>query len=145
MDSAAITLWVKKEGDASWAEVTVDSTISVARMIEEIVRKLPSLQGKDLSTLTLHVAAYKVGKDLGAALDSRTTVAAAGLEDGASIVITATGVATSAVRAAAAGACLFHLFSQPAGPAAVGRDVCCFILPPCHPSHFRTPLQRLSR
>jgi hypothetical protein len=93
LDGAAITLWVKKEGDASWAEVTVDSTMSVARMTKKIVKELPSLQGKDLSTLILNVAKGKAGKAVGEPLDSRTTVAAAGLENGASIVIKAAGSA----------------------------------------------------
>jgi hypothetical protein len=97
--SKARTFWVKKDGDASWAEVTVDSTMSVARLIKKSVKEL-GLTGR-LSTLTLHVAADKEGKAVGEPLDSRTTVAAAGLEDGASIVIKAMGSAAPPVPAAA--------------------------------------------
>jgi len=121
MDGAAVTLWVKKEGDASWAEVTGDSTVSVARMIEEIARKLPSLQGKDLSTLIVYVAKGKEGKAVGEPLDSRTTAAAAGLQNGASLLIkVATAAAALPVLTAAAGMCSFR-----AGRVAVGRDACC--------------------
>jgi hypothetical protein len=68
------TLFVKREGDAAWAEVTAEVSISVARLTKEIVKELPSLRDKDLSTLTLHVAKDKAGTDLEAALDSTDTI-----------------------------------------------------------------------
>lgn len=92
--SKARTLWVKKEGDASWAEVTVDSTMSVARMTEEFVKKLPSLRDKDLSTLILYVATDKAGKAVGPPLDSTDSVEEALPQAGKiRIVIKATGAA----------------------------------------------------
>jgi hypothetical protein len=101
MDGATVTLWVKKEGDADFAEVVVDSTMSVARLKKKIVKELGMTER--LSTLILYMT-NSDGKDLGAALDSRATVAAARLEDGASIVIKATGAATAPGAAATAGA-----------------------------------------
>jgi hypothetical protein len=99
--SKARTFWVKKEGDASWAEVTVDSTMSVARLTEEIVRKLPSLQGKDLSTLILYMAMDTEGKAVGPPLDSTDSVEEALPQAGKiRIVIKAAG-ATAAPGAAA--------------------------------------------
>jgi len=99
--SKARTFWVTKEGDASWAEVTVDSTMSVARMTELIVRKLGLTER--LSTLTVYVAKGKEGNAVGPPLDSRATVAAAGLENGTSIVIKAAGAAAAPGAAATLG------------------------------------------
>jgi len=102
--SKARTFWVKKEGDASWAEVTVDSTMSVARVIEEIVRKLPSLRGKDLSTLTVYVAKDKEGKAAGPPLDSADSVEEALPQAGEiRIVIKAAGAAAAPGAAATLG------------------------------------------
>ncbi len=82
-----LTLFVKREGDPSWAEVVVGSGASVARLTEAVQAKLPSLVGKDASTLTLHVARDKAGKDVGVALDSSDSLAAVNLQAGAKIVI----------------------------------------------------------
>jgi hypothetical protein len=98
MDGAPVTLWVKREGDAAWAEVTIDSSISVARMTEEVEKKLKVEEGLD--TLTLHVAADKEGKDLGAALDSTHSIEEALPQAGKiRIVIKAAGAAAPSVPA----------------------------------------------
>jgi hypothetical protein len=68
--------------------VTIDSSISAHdggdREEAEVGGAAPQ---ERLDTLTLHVAADKDGKDLGAALDSRTAVVAAGLQSGSSLLI----------------------------------------------------------
>jgi hypothetical protein len=92
------TLFVKREGDAAWAEVVVDSKVSVARLTKEIVTGLKIVER--LSTLTLHVAKDRAGADVEAALDSRATVAAAGLENGASIVVKVACAGSAASSAA---------------------------------------------
>jgi len=100
--SKARTFWVKKEGDASWAEVTVDSTMSVARMVEEIVRKL-GLTDR-LSTLTVYVAKDKEGKAVGPPLDSTDSVEEALPQAGKiRIVIKAAGAAAAPGAAATLG------------------------------------------
>jgi hypothetical protein len=83
--AAELMLWVKKEGDAAWAEVIIDSSDSVARLTEAIARKLGLTER--LSTLTVHELKDAADTVLGAALDSRTTVATSGLKDRASIVV----------------------------------------------------------
>lgn len=92
------TLFVKREGDADWAAVSMDSAATVACLKEEIVRKLAITER--LSTITLHVAKDNAGMDLGAALDSRATVTAAELENGASIVVKIAGALSAAPTAA---------------------------------------------
>jgi hypothetical protein len=86
-----LTVFVKREGDPDWAEVVLTSDATVSQLKKAIVAELPSLQGKDLSTLTLHVARDEAGKDLCDALDSRLTLAAANLQAGASIVVKVAG------------------------------------------------------
>ena len=68
----ARTVFVKKEGDKDYAEVRVASNVSVAYLKEEISKEL-QLTAR-LSTLTLHVAKDKDGKELGDPLDSRAPV-----------------------------------------------------------------------
>jgi len=95
----ARTFWVKKEGDASWAEVTVDSTMSVARMTEEIARKLDLADR--LSTLIMHVAKDEEGKAVGPPLDSTNSVEEALPQAGKiRIVIKAAGAAAAPGAAA---------------------------------------------
>jgi hypothetical protein len=60
------------------------------------VKKLPSLQGKDISTLTLHQLTTKTvdGKqttELGAALDSKLPLEKAGLKNASDVVIKVAG------------------------------------------------------
>jgi hypothetical protein len=100
--SKARTLWVKKEGDPVFAKLR-STAEDVGDVTKEAVTELPSLQGKDLSTLILYMANDKEGRDLGPPLDSRATVAAAGLKNGASIVIKATGTAAAPTAAATPG------------------------------------------
>jgi hypothetical protein len=94
------TLFVKREGGADFAVLDAKPDLLVGLLKKEIVKELPSLRGVDLDALTLHVAKDKAGTDLEAALDSRTTVAAAGLENGASIVIKVAGAGSAASSAA---------------------------------------------
>jgi len=90
--SQARALWVKKEGDPVFAKLR-STAEDVGDLTKEVVTVLPSLRGKRLSTLTLHMVEDKEGKDLGPPLDSRATVAATHLEDG--VVIKATGAAAA--------------------------------------------------
>jgi len=92
--SQARALWVKKEGDPVFAKLR-STAEDVGDLTKEVVTVLPSLRGKRLSSLTLHMVEDKEGKDLGPPLDSRATVAATHLEDGASIVIKAAGAAAA--------------------------------------------------
>jgi len=90
-----ITVFVKREGGASWVKVK-SAALDVADLTEAIQAKLPSLLGKDLSALTLHVARDKAGKDLADALDSSDSLAAVNLQAGAKIVVKVAGAAVSA-------------------------------------------------
>jgi len=90
-----LTVFVKREGSASWAKVK-SAALDVADLTKAIVAELPSLQGQDLDTLTLHVARDKAGKDVGDALDSNDTLAAVDLLAGAKIVIKVAGAAAAA-------------------------------------------------
>jgi hypothetical protein len=78
-----LTLFVKREGSVSWAEVSLTSDATVARLTKAIVVELDIKE--PLDSLTLHVARDEAGKDLGDALNSRHTLAAANLQAGASI------------------------------------------------------------
>jgi hypothetical protein len=101
--SAALQLYVQREGGADWAEISVGSGTTVAGLKEEIVRKLPSLQGKVLSSISLHAA--QVDEDTGAVLrveeavlPSRKALAALPvLQSGASIVVKVAGAPTMPV------------------------------------------------
>jgi len=89
--SAALTLYVQRDGNPSWEEIAVDSGATVAGLTKEVVRVL-QLQGP-LSAISLHVA--QVDEDTGAvhrveeaALPSRKALAALpALQCGASIVV----------------------------------------------------------
>lgn len=85
--SRPCTLFVKKEGGAVWAEVTVKSSYSVARVKKIGVNELKSLQSADLDSLTVYKAEDTDGKVLLSALDDRLTVEAAGLTDNSNIVV----------------------------------------------------------
>jgi hypothetical protein len=98
--SKARTFWVKKEGDPRFVKLR-STAADVDDLIEEIVRRLGLTER--LSTLIVYVAQDEEGKALGPPLDSRTTVAAAGLESGASIVIKAAGAAAAPGAAATPG------------------------------------------
>ena len=91
-----LTVFVKREGDPSWAEVVLTNNATVARLTKAIVAELPSLQGKDASTLTLHVARDKAGTDLGDALESSDMLAAVNLQAGTKIVVKVAGAAGAA-------------------------------------------------
>jgi hypothetical protein len=90
-----LTVFVKREGSADWAEVVAGTDTSVARLTKAIVAEL-KLEGERLSALTLHVARDKAGKDLGDALDSSDTLSAANLQAGAKIVVKMAGAAAAA-------------------------------------------------
>ena len=92
-----VTVFVKQEGGASFVKVRLplhssDGLTDVADLTEEAVKKLSSLQGKDLSTITLHLQTSKtvdgkVTTELGPALDSKLKLEKAGLLDGADIIV----------------------------------------------------------
>jgi hypothetical protein len=89
LDASSIPrkVFVKRQGGADWAEVTAHGGMSVAGLKKQIMKEFPSLRDKDPDFLTLHVAKDNAGTDLGAALDSRSTLADAGVQSGASIVV----------------------------------------------------------
>jgi len=93
--SKARTFWVKKEGDPRFVKLR-STAADVDDLIEEIVRKLPSLRGKDLSTLIVYVAKDEEGKALGPPLDSADSVEEALPQAGKiRIVIKAAGAAAA--------------------------------------------------
>ena len=81
-----LTLFIKREGDADWAKVK-STGVHVADLKETAIKVMPSLQGKDLSALTLHVARDAAGRDVGDALDSSDTLSPVVLRAGAKIVV----------------------------------------------------------
>jgi hypothetical protein len=95
--SAALQLYVQREGGAAWAELSVREGTTVAGLTKEIMQQLPSLQGKDPDTISLHLA--QLDEDSGAvlrveeaALPSRKALAALpALQSGASIVVKVAG------------------------------------------------------
>lgn len=68
-------VFVKMEGDPSWAEVIIAADVSLARLTEEIVKKLELTER--LSTLTLHLWDPRTKVTRTDALDSAMTVAEA--------------------------------------------------------------------
>jgi len=90
--AAERTLWVKREGAVDFVKV-LTRAVDVDDMKKVFVKELR--MEAPLDTVTVHVAQDREGKVLGAALDSRASVAASGLESGTSLVIKATAPALS--------------------------------------------------
>ncbi len=89
-------LFVKRQGGADWVKLSTTAS-DVGDIKEEIKAKLELKE--PLDALTLHVAKDNAGTDLGAALNSRSTLADAGVQSGASIVVKVVTVVTAASAA----------------------------------------------
>ena len=85
-DAKPWDIWVKKAGDAHFVMIKTTAG-NISELLDAVIIKLPSLASKDPSTLSLFVASDKDGLTLGAALDTRATLEAAGVVAGASIVV----------------------------------------------------------
>jgi hypothetical protein len=80
------TVYVKIEGEGSFAEVKSNSKATVADLTKEIIKELPSLAKVNPSAITLHVATDDTGHVAGAALDARKSLADAGVGNSATII-----------------------------------------------------------
>ncbi len=116
--SGALTLYVQREGDPVWAEMTVNGSATVAGLTKQVMHEL-QLKGP-LSAVTLHVAQVDEDTDAvlrveAAALPSRKALAALpALQSGASIVVKVAG--TLAVPASAGGELTAALVSPARSP-----------------------------
>ena len=93
------TVWVKKEGDPDFVKLTCRAA-DVNDLKAAIITNFPILQGKDPSTITLHLASDKAGKDVDpVALDGEASV-----EEALSMVKGTIGMVARVVDVADSGA-----------------------------------------
>jgi hypothetical protein len=121
-------LWVKKESDPAFAALELDASIKyVGQLTEAIVKKLPSLAVRDLSTLTLHVAQDTAGAVTSNALDSTEAVDEALRKVLALPDVKDAGTAKIRIVVKVAGGAVA---AQPASPAEIALAAWRGVLPP---------------
>lgn len=113
-----MTLFVKFERGAEWAEVSVvaDATCSVGRLKNLIMAQMPSLRNKDATDITLHRAEVDAAGKLvaveEAALPVRMSLAGSKLVSGASIIIKVAPATEATVTASPGGSSACRRFSH---------------------------------